>query len=194
MSLAFRRRYLLRQAEFRYAVLRIGHAAQKCKNPTETNPAGFSILATSYSRTAYRRTTIGAAAFHFRVRNGNGWCHYANVTREEERLRCSALVAAFRAARRWVGAVHRTALAIGGQSPLPEILKELSAFSLGTDSLTSTYRKKNVIRNSLRRYIGSSIHDSRFNDSRTLRLRFVLRSFVSSVCRSAKARNGLTEK
>src|SRR5207249_11840620 len=81
MSLAFRRRYLLRQAEFRYAVLRIGHAAQKCKNPTETNPAGFLVLATSYSRTAYRRTTIGAAAFHCRVRNGNGWGHCVIVTR-----------------------------------------------------------------------------------------------------------------
>ena len=33
---------------------------------------GVFVLATSYSRTAYRRTTIGAAAFHFRVRNGNG--------------------------------------------------------------------------------------------------------------------------
>ena len=54
--------------------------------------AGRSILATSYSRTAYRRTTIGAAAFHFRVRNGNGWCHCATVTRAEKRLRCSALV------------------------------------------------------------------------------------------------------
>ena len=42
---------------------------------------GFSVLATSYSRTACRRTTIGAAAFHFRVRNGNGWCHYVTVTR-----------------------------------------------------------------------------------------------------------------
>ncbi len=27
-------------------------------------------------------TTIGAAAFHFRVRNGIGWCHSAIVTRE----------------------------------------------------------------------------------------------------------------
>jgi hypothetical protein len=54
--------------------------------------AGRSVLATSYSRTAYRRTTIGAAAFHFRVRNGNGWCHCAKVTRAEKRLRCSALV------------------------------------------------------------------------------------------------------
>ena len=91
MSLAFRRRYLLRQAEFRYAVLRIGHAAQKCKNPTETNPAGFSILATSYSRTAYRRTTIGAAAFHCRVRNGDGWGHCATVTRVRNRTGVSLL-------------------------------------------------------------------------------------------------------
>ena len=53
---------------------------------------GVFVLATSYSRTAFRRTTIGAAAFHFRVRNGNGWCHHANVTRAEKRLRCSALV------------------------------------------------------------------------------------------------------
>jgi hypothetical protein len=34
--------------------------------------SGHFVLATSYSRTAYRRTTIGAAAFHCRVRNGNG--------------------------------------------------------------------------------------------------------------------------
>src|SRR5580765_3656173 len=50
-----------------------------------------------------------------------------------------------------------------GQSLLPEISKELSALSLGTDSLTSTYRKKNVIRDSLDCYIGFS--DSRFNVS-----------------------------
>src|SRR5438128_6545735 len=43
------------------------------------------VLATSYSRTAYRRTTIGAAAFPFRVRNGNGWCHCARVTRGPSR-------------------------------------------------------------------------------------------------------------
>ena len=46
---------------------------------------GHLVLATSYSRTACRRTTIGAAAFHFRVRNGNGWCHYATVTRVRSR-------------------------------------------------------------------------------------------------------------
>src|SRR4051812_49474396 len=44
-------------------------------------PSGAFVLATSYSRTTYRRTTIGAAAFHFRVRNGNGWCHCAIITR-----------------------------------------------------------------------------------------------------------------
>src|SRR5689334_4160143 len=38
-------------------------------------------LATSYFRVTYRDTIIGAAAFHFRVRNGNGWCHCAGITR-----------------------------------------------------------------------------------------------------------------
>ena len=53
---------------------------QKAKTPMIKLTGAF-VLATSYSRTAYRRTTIGAVAFHFRVRNGNGWYHYANVTR-----------------------------------------------------------------------------------------------------------------
>ena len=52
---------------------------------------GHFVLATSYSRTACRRTTIGAAAFHFRVRNGNGWCHYAIVTRVRNRTGGSLL-------------------------------------------------------------------------------------------------------
>ena len=52
---------------------------------------GHLVLATSYSRTACRRTTIGAAAFHFRVRNGNGWCHYAIVTRVRNRTGGSLL-------------------------------------------------------------------------------------------------------
>jgi hypothetical protein len=52
---------------------------------------GFSVLATSYSRTTYRRTTIGAAAFHFRVRNGNGWFHRARVTRVRNRTGISLL-------------------------------------------------------------------------------------------------------
>ena len=38
-------------------------------------------LATTYSRKTCRLTTIGAAAFHFRVRNGTGWFHRALVTR-----------------------------------------------------------------------------------------------------------------
>ena len=42
---------------------------------------GLVTLATSYFRTTYRGTIIGAAAFHFRVRNGNGWCHCAEITR-----------------------------------------------------------------------------------------------------------------
>src|SRR6266511_961396 len=63
------------------------------KTPADHLTCGCSVLATSYSRTAYRRTTIGAAAFHCRVRNGNGWCHCATVTRSERRkVRRSLLV------------------------------------------------------------------------------------------------------
>src|SRR5437016_11006732 len=47
------------------------------QNAHRDKPGGHLVLATSYSRTAYRRTTIGAAAFHCRVRNGNGWGHRA---------------------------------------------------------------------------------------------------------------------
>jgi hypothetical protein len=90
---------------------------------------GHFVLATSYSRTACRRTTIGAAAFHFRVRNGNGWDHRAIVTRAEKRLRCSALVAALRAARRLVVGGSPNRLGDWSQSLLPEISKELSALS-----------------------------------------------------------------
>jgi hypothetical protein len=103
---------------------RLGDA--KSKNPDD-KLIGVFVLATSYSRTACRRTTIGAAAFHFRVRNGNGWCHHAIVTRAEKRLRCSALVAALRAARRLVVGGSPNRLGDWGQSPLPEISKELSA-------------------------------------------------------------------
>ena len=44
-------------------------------------------LATTYSHRTYRPTTIGAAAFHFRVRNGTGWFHRAVVTRVQCRGR-----------------------------------------------------------------------------------------------------------
>ena len=56
------------------------------KTPSTFSHAGRLVLATSYSRTTYRRTTIGAAAFHFRVRNGNGWGHCAMITRNLSRL------------------------------------------------------------------------------------------------------------
>src|SRR5215831_5770613 len=56
-----------------------------CGKKREPWPAfagqGSLALAMSYSRTTLRCTTIGAAAFHFRVRNGNGWCHCAMITR-----------------------------------------------------------------------------------------------------------------
>lgn len=38
------------------------------------------IPAATYSCGTYRPTTIGAAAFHFRVRNGTGWYHCALAT------------------------------------------------------------------------------------------------------------------
>src|SRR5437588_6718222 len=55
------------------------------KTPALVFQSGCFVLATSYSRTAYRRTTIGAAAFHCRVRDGNGWGHCAIVTRGPSR-------------------------------------------------------------------------------------------------------------
>jgi hypothetical protein len=77
---------------------------------------GHLVLATSYSRTACRRTTIGAAAFHCRVRNGNGWCHCANVTRDPSRT------GGFDASRRRGS------------------LETMSIFQRTADSLISTYR------------------------------------------------------
>ncbi len=50
---------------------------------------GSIILATSYSRKTFRQTTIGAAAFHFRVRDGNGWFHCAKVTRSGAGFCCA---------------------------------------------------------------------------------------------------------
>ena len=60
---------------------------------------GLLVLATSYSRTAYRRTTIGAAAFHCRVRNGNGWGHRAIVTRDPSRIGGPSRTGGFGASR-----------------------------------------------------------------------------------------------
>src|SRR4029077_6922613 len=57
-----------------------GRLGQK-RTPDSFRNLRFITLAMSYSRTTYRSTTIGAAAFHFRVRNGNGWDHCATITR-----------------------------------------------------------------------------------------------------------------
>jgi hypothetical protein len=92
------------------------------------------VLATSYSRTACRRTTIGAAAFHFRVRNGNGWCHCAIVTRGRNRtgisLSCSDASARpnLRRQVRRLGSIAATNFRKNNQ--------QLAA----ADPLTSTYR------------------------------------------------------
>ena len=42
---------------------------------------GGNTLATPYSHMACRHTTIGAGAFHFRVRDGTGWGRPATATR-----------------------------------------------------------------------------------------------------------------
>jgi hypothetical protein len=53
----------------------------KKKSPGSFRDPGLKILATAYSRTSYTSTTIGERAFHFRVRDGNGWGHASKVTR-----------------------------------------------------------------------------------------------------------------
>lgn len=68
------------------SMLANGVGVTETKRPAYQRHTGRFVLATSYSRTTYRRTTIGAAAFHFRVRNGNGWGHCARVTRPEQRF------------------------------------------------------------------------------------------------------------
>src|SRR3989442_3802327 len=40
---------------------------------------------TLFPYTTLFRSTIGAAAFHFRVRNGNGWGHCASIARNLRR-------------------------------------------------------------------------------------------------------------
>ena len=52
-------------------------ARGKKESPASSSDAGLMTMATPYSRTASRGTTIGAAAFHGRVRDGDGWVHRA---------------------------------------------------------------------------------------------------------------------
>jgi hypothetical protein len=61
------------------------------RSPTKKEPGSNFLepgiyLATTYSHKTFRLTTIGAAAFHFRVRNGTGWFHRALVTRGQSCL------------------------------------------------------------------------------------------------------------
>lgn len=59
----------------------------KTRSPASEFPQrpGFYLAAT-YSHKTCRLTTIGAAAFHFRVRNGTGWFHCALATRGQPQL------------------------------------------------------------------------------------------------------------
>ena len=61
---------------------------------------GCKALAMTYS-CMRMHTTIGAAAFHFRVRNGIGWCHSAMVARE--RVEGRGLPEQSRSRSHWVG-------------------------------------------------------------------------------------------
>ena len=116
----------------------LAQRAAKFKTPPG-EPSGVLILAMSYSRAAYRRTTSGAAAFHFRVRNGNGWDHCAIITRVRNRTGNSLL-----SQRR-----EREAESLGTfVNPLYQNF-ERTGSSIGnrkskifTSSLASTYRKK----------------------------------------------------
>ena len=58
-----------------------GSSSHAKKEPGSTCLEPGIYLATTYSHKTYRLTTIGAAAFHVRVRNGTGWFHRALVTR-----------------------------------------------------------------------------------------------------------------
>ena len=116
--------------------------------------AGHLVLATSYSRTTLRRTTIGAAAFHCRVRNGNGWDHCAMITRSKQRA-WSLFTS---------GVVIREARIVTSKSSRFTI-HALSKNCCFSDIYTQGTRF--VIR-----YIITSvlpIHDSRFNDSRNIK-------------------------
>ncbi len=65
---------------------------------------GYKALAMTYSRMRMH-TTIGACAFHFRVRDGIGWFHAAMFTRErvEGRRRVASWEGATRSAHALIG-------------------------------------------------------------------------------------------
>ena len=133
---------------------------------------GHLVLATSYSRTACRRTTIGAAAFHFRVRNGNGWCHYAIVTRVRNRTGGSLL-----SQRRRREAESLGTRAIEVNRPYLEIRFQKNN-QLSADPLISTYRSSFRLRTA----------------DATTELSFCFEIFWSPLFAIPLARDGLTEK
>ena len=65
---------------FKSSVASHHRCEKKEPGPSDLLEPGL-YLATTYSHRTCRPTTIGAAAFHFRVRNGTGWFHRALVTR-----------------------------------------------------------------------------------------------------------------
>ena len=65
----------------RHSADRISKGHKKSRPDRAALIVGGNNLATTYSRRTLRPTTIGAVAFHGRVRDGNGWDHHAKVTR-----------------------------------------------------------------------------------------------------------------
>ncbi len=162
-------------------------AAQKCKSPAEINPAGLLVLATSYSRTAYRRTTIGAAAFHCRVRNGNGWGHCAIVTRGPSRAgNCGASHRERPTRISGDGGVHRGGrpiISLRGQRPrLQHFQKNMISNPQSPIENPQYFWFSDIYIQVFGKFRGQRPRLQLFRDQRSrLQLSFGLRSFVSSV-------------
>jgi hypothetical protein len=77
-------RHAVRKPELQRSLpgLRTLHTATSHRAPDRLRIAAKKSLATTYSPTAVRRSTIGAGGLNFRVRNGNGWIPSALVTRQ----------------------------------------------------------------------------------------------------------------
>ena len=147
-----------------------GHAPRKpavqnkAARPPLSGRTGRYNLATTYSRMTCRQTTIGAAAFHFRVRDGNGWFHRAMVTRSgaqgPERIPAGAALAETLMAGCWQAVHRRTAsgewmmsgelqqetfFPVRGRSPPRRGRRvRLTAVCTAAGSLISAYRRKYV--------------------------------------------------
>ncbi len=129
--------------------------AEQNHKSTEKAPPPVSgrrgvTLATSYFRTTWRCTIIGAAAFNFRVRNGNGWVHCARITR---RLRARIHLPRWRETR-LIGSLT---------SCLPGFWRPATRRAVGfrlikniADSLTSTYRDRFELSGRIFKVIASS--------------------------------------